>query len=235
MIRAIIVEDQPPAQRILQKYAEDIGTIEVLGVFSDAIKAMSFLQKETVDLMFLDIHLPKLSGIEFLKSQSHLPQVILTTAFSDYALESYEYQVVDYLLKPFSFARFVQAVQKVETGINHTVDMVTSEGEEHSSPAFIMLKSGHDLIKIILGDIRYIQSDSDYTEIYTSGGKYLSNNRLKYWNETLPKKEFCQIHKSIIINIAHLTKITGNVVYLGEKHLSIGRAYKEELLNKLDN
>lgn len=234
MLRAIIVEDQPPAQRILQKYAEDIGTIEIVGVFSDAIKAMAFLQKESVDLMFLDIHLPKLSGIDFLKSQSDLPQVILTTAFSDYALESYDYHVVDYLLKPFPFARFVQAVQKVESGAKNT-ENADATIEKESFPTFIMLKSGHDLIKVAIDDIRYIQSDSDYTEVYTLGGKYLSNNRLKHWKESLPNSQFCQIHKSIIINIRHLTKVTGNMVYLGEQFLTIGRAYKEELLRKLDN
>ncbi len=113
MIRCIIIEDQPPAQRVLKKYIEDMGTLELKATFADALQAMEFLRKESIDLIFLDIHLPKISGMDFLKVAKNAPSVILTTAFSDYALESYEYDVVDYLLKPYSFERFVQAVSKV--------------------------------------------------------------------------------------------------------------------------
>jgi response regulator of citrate/malate metabolism len=113
MIRCIIIEDQPPAQRVLKKFIADIGNMDLKATFADALRAMDFLKTEEIDLIFLDIHLPKISGIDFLKTLHHRPNVILTTAFSDYALESYEYDVVDYLLKPFSFERFVQAVSKV--------------------------------------------------------------------------------------------------------------------------
>ena len=113
MMRCIIIEDQPPAQRVLKKYITDLGTIELAGTFPDALQAMEFLRKGEIDLIFLDIHLPKISGIDFLKTLVQKPNVILTTAFSDYALESYDYNVVDYLLKPFSFERFIKAVSKV--------------------------------------------------------------------------------------------------------------------------
>lgn len=234
MIRAIVVEDQPPAQRIIKKYAEDLGTIEIVALFSDAIQAIAFLQQEQIDLLFLDIHLPKLSGIDFLKSQSNLPPVILTTAFSDYALESYEYEVVDYLLKPFSFARFVQAVQKVQAETTTVTAAHVAQAIPSNSPEFIMLKSGYDYIKVQFSDIQYIKSDSDYTEVYTLQKKYLSNHRLRYWNENLPNNQFCQIHKSVIINLSYLTRVTGNLVYLNDVELSIGRAYKESLVDKLD-
>ncbi|MGB5228874.1 MAG: response regulator, partial [Eudoraea sp.] len=112
-MNCIIIEDQPPAQRILKKFIEDIGSLQLKGVFSDAIQAMEFLKTNSVDLMFLDIHLPKISGIDFLRTMPNPPFVILTTAFSDYALESYDLNVVDYLLKPFSFQRFVKAVSKI--------------------------------------------------------------------------------------------------------------------------
>ncbi|MFT5167549.1 MAG: two-component SAPR family response regulator, partial [Saprospiraceae bacterium] len=112
-MNCIIIEDQPPAQRILKKYINDIGSLNLIATFSDALQAMEFLKTEEVDLVFLDIHLPKISGIDFLKTMTNPPNVILTTAFSEYALESYEFNVVDYLLKPFSFQRFVKAVSKV--------------------------------------------------------------------------------------------------------------------------
>lgn len=232
MIRAIIVEDQPPAQRILQKYAEDIGTIEIIGTFADAIQAVHFLGQESVDLMFLDIHLPKMSGIDLLKTQGHkLPQVILTTAFADYALESYEYQVVDYLLKPFSFARFVKAIQNVTTAELPSSHLPQRNSEQH--PTYLMIKSGYDLIKVEVDDIYYIQSDSDYTEIHTTKQRLVTHYTLKHWQETLPPDAFCRIHKSIIIQLSHLSKVTGSTAYLGDQQLSIGRAYKEDFLKRV--
>lgn len=231
MIKAIVVEDQPPAQRILQKYASDLGDIEIVGTYNDALSAMKFLETEQVDLMFLDIHLPKLSGMDFLKSASiELPQVILTTAFADYALESYEYKVIDYLLKPFSFARFVQAIKKFES--QKVSDANPQQKTNASDSNSVMIKSGHDLIKIDLDDIQYIKSDSDYTELIVGKKRILSNHTLKYWKETLDYHHFCQIHKSYIINISHLTKVSGNTAYIGDNQLSIGRAYKERFLER---
>lgn len=232
MIKAIIVEDQPPAQRILQKYADDIGTVEIVGTFADAIQAVHFLEQESVDLMFLDIHLPKMSGIDLLKTRGNqLPQVILTTAFADYALESYEYQVVDYLLKPFSFARFVQAIQNVSKSAKAETQTETTNNKSY--PSTLMIKSGYDLIKIEVADILYIQSDSDYTEIHTRDQRLLTQHTLKHWQETLPPDAFCRIHKSVIIQLSHLSKVTGSTAYLGDQQLSIGRAYKEDFLKRV--
>lgn len=228
MIRAIIIEDQPPAQRILQKYAEDLGTISILATFSDAISAMQFLDKNEVDLLFLDVHLPKMSGIDFLRtSTSTLPPVILTTAFADYALEGYEYNVIDYLLKPFSFARFVQAISKISPATNETPQMEQSLA---SSPTSFLIKSGYDFVKVERSEILYIQADSDYTILYTKGKKLLTNHTLKYWREKLVNDQFCQIHKSTIVNLLHLDKISGNRAFINNVPLSIGRSYRDDFL-----
>ena len=227
MIRCMIIEDQPPAQRVLKKYIDDIGNMELKATFADALQAMDFLKTQPIELIFLDIHLPKISGIDFLKALAHKPHVILTTAFSDYALESYEYDVVDYLLKPFSFERFVQAVSKVPPKKS---ELVKSENqiENSSSPDVIFIKSGYEHIKIDVADIRFIQSDADYTEIHTAEKKYLSQEPLRYWEEHLDPKKFVRIHKSYILNISKIQKIIGNQVRLDEKtNLPIGRAYKE--------
>ncbi|MEM9078646.1 MAG: LytTR family DNA-binding domain-containing protein [Bacteroidota bacterium] len=229
----IIVEDQPPAQRILQKYIEDMGFLVLKGTFSDAVQVMTFLKKESVDIIFLDIHLPKLSGMDFLKTITNPPNIILTTAFSEYALESYEYNVVDYLLKPFSFQRFAKAVSKVqkqerESANEHEKSRSTSQKVE------IYIKSGFEHIKIDVANIQHITSDSDYTEIITSNKKYLSNESLRYWLETLPKNQFFRIHKSYIINLKKIERITGNRVYLSEGgQLPIGRAYKESFMKMI--
>ena len=144
-MNCIIIEDQPPAQRILKKYIEDLGTLKLKATFSNAIQAMDFLKTEEIDLIFLDIHLPKISGIDFLKSLSNPPSIILTTAFSEYALESYEFNVVDYLLKPFSFQRFVKAISKMPT---KNIGQVSEKLENSKKEIFI--KSGYEHIKVII-------------------------------------------------------------------------------------
>ena len=224
-MRCIIIEDQPPAQRILMKYIEDIGTLELCATFSEALSALNFIKEESIDLIFLDIHLPKLSGIDFLKTLKDPPAVILTTAFPDYALESYDFEVVDYLLKPFSFPRFVKAVSRASTrhaGIGQAESAGRSETE-------IFIKSGYEHFRVAIDDVQFIRSDADYTELVTTAKKYLSNETLRHWLDKLPG--FVQVHKSYLINSKHIEKIGGNQVYLrGDQIVPIGRAYKEEFM-----
>ncbi|MFK8007114.1 MAG: LytR/AlgR family response regulator transcription factor [Saprospiraceae bacterium] len=222
-MNCIIIEDQPPAQRILKKYIEDLGTLQLKATFSNAIQAMEFLKTEKVDLIFLDIHLPKISGIDFLKSLPNPPAIILTTAFSEYALESYEFNVVDYLLKPFSFQRFVKAVSKMPyKNAGQTFDNNENTKKE------IFIKSGYEHIKVIIDDIFYIKSDADYTEIFLTNKKHLSSESLRYWLENLDNHQFIRIHKSYIINTAKIEKVVSNQVFLNEKMIiPIGRAFKE--------
>jgi len=213
MLNCIIIEDQPPAQRILQKYIAEVEVLTLKKTFSDTIKAKTFLEEHEIDLIFLDINLPKISGIDFLKSLTNSPKIILTTAFSEYAVESYQFNVVDYLLKPISFERFLQAISKLETTnfINKTV----------------FVKSGYDYLKINISDILYIKSDGDYTEVVTKSKTYLSKESLKYWLQKLSKSEFYQIHKSYIINTLHFTKVSGSKIHLSDITLPLGRAYKK--------
>ncbi|WP_411029700.1 LytR/AlgR family response regulator transcription factor [Spongiimicrobium sp. 3-5] len=227
MIRCIIIEDQPPAQRVLQKYISDFGMIELKGTYADALQAMDFIKTEPIDLVFLDIHLPKISGIDFLKTLNPRPNVILTTAFSEYALESYDYNVLDYLLKPFSFERFVQAVSKMPSPKTLPKDS-KEEVRSISFEEVIFIKSGYEHIKIAVSDIRFIQSDADYTEIVTTKKKYLTQEPLRYWEETLDPKKFIRVHKSYILNLSKIQKVVGNQVRLDEKTiLPIGRAFKD--------
>ncbi len=233
MIRCIIIEDQPPAQRVLKKFIADRGNMGLKATFADALQAMDFLKTEPIDLIFLDIHLPKISGIDFLKALHQKPYVILTTAFSDYALESYNYDVVDYLLKPFSFERFVQAVNKVPAQPSGQENQKSAVNPT-SSPEVLFIKSGYEHIKIDVADIRFIRSDSDYTEIITAQKKYLSQEPLRYWEEYLDSKRFIRIHRSFILNITKIKKILGNQVRLDENtNLPVGRAYKEDFMNQI--
>jgi len=228
-MNCIIIEDQPPAQRILKKYIADIGSLNLQATFSDAVQAIEFLKSNPVDLIFLDIHLPKISGIDFLKTLTHSPAVILTTAFPDYALQSYEFNVVDYLLKPFSFQRFLKAVSRIPLKSETTPEagtLITPRKE-------LFIKSGYEHIKVSIDNIRYIKSDADYTEIHLPEKKHLSSEPLRYWLETLSPDQFIRIHKSFIVNISKVEKIAGNQVYLDrEVALPIGRAYKEGFIKQ---
>jgi DNA-binding LytR/AlgR family response regulator len=216
----IVIEDQPPAQRILKKYIENTDTLSLVAIFPDALEAMIFLKSEPVDLIFLDINLPKISGIDFLKALPNAPHIILTTAFSEYAIESYELNVTDYLLKPFSYERFLKAVHKVLP--NNTLN---------KPPKELFIKSGFEHIKIIINSISFIKSDADYTEIITEKKKYLSSEPLRHWLEVLPKNQFIRIHKSYIVNTRKIEKFTRNTVSLSNKHkLPIGRAFKEDFI-----
>lgn len=221
MLRCIIIEDQPLAQRMLHKYISQSGHLILKATFTDAVRAMDFVRTQSVDLIFLDIHLPKMSGLDFLRSNPNHPKVILTTAFPEYALESYQFNVVDYLLKPYTYERFSQALSKLES-------MTKTEKEPLSEN--VIIKSGHNFIQLPNTDIVYIKSDADYTEVYTEDRSYLSKQSLREWLEELDPGTFCQIHKSYIINVLHFKRISGNTVHLKDISLPIGRVYKKKFV-----
>ncbi len=228
----IIIEDQPPAQRILTKYIGDTEGLTLKATFPDAVSALAFLETTAVDLIFLDLHLPQMSGFDFLKNVAQPPAVVLTTAFPDYALESYEFSVVDYLLKPFSYARFVTAVEKARAK-RTPVSYTTTE-----APREVFVKSGYELIKVQIHDIFFIKSDADYTEIVLERPlsergdivptkKLLSAEPLRYWEETLSPAGFVRTHKSYIVNKTRIEKIVGNQIFLPcELVVPVGRAFR---------
>ncbi len=224
MISCIIIEDQAPAQRILQRYIADYGNIQLKGVFSDAIQALEYLKSNTVDIMFLDVHLPKLSGIDFLDVLTNKPLVILTTAFSDYALKGYELEVVDYLLKPFSFDRFVKAVVKA----NKHLGLKENMGDDKVEANTILIKSGYNHIKLLVDDILYIKSDGDYTILYTGDKSYIVTHSLRHWEQKLPQLKFCRVHRSYMVNITAIEKVSGNCAIINDVDIPIGRKYKED-------
>ena len=226
-MNCIIIDDQAPAQRVLKKYIADMGTLTLKGTFNNAIPALEFLNKEKVDLIFLDIHLPKISGVDFLKTLAHPPAVIFTTAFSDYAVQSYDMGVVDYLVKPFSFERFLKAVAKVKSAPAPNAS-ASNEGQE------FYIKSGYEYIKVNSEDVVFIQSDMDYTEINLANKKLLSPETLQYWEQKLAANNFMRVHKSYLINASKIEKIAGNQVFLSEGYSApIGRAYKEAFLARV--
>jgi len=223
-MRCILIEDQAPARRLLQKYIEESGKLKLINSFSSAQDGLEFLRTTDIDLIFLDIHLPSMSGIEFLQSLQSIPEVIITTAFSEYALEGYEFDIVDYLLKPFSFDRFLVAVGKAETRISRKTKDLTSD--------LFFIKSGHEYLSVKRSEILFIHSDLDYTEFHLSNRKHITQDTLSHWEKTLRNYLFVRVHKSYLVNVAAITRIAGNIIYFdNEISIPIGRAYKDEFIS----
>lgn len=234
-IRCLILEDEKPAQGILEKYIGELPNLELAGTYTNPLSAMEQIQSEKIDLIFLDINLPKISGINFLKSLKNPPAVIITTAYPEYALEGYELNVVDYLLKPISFERFLKAISKLEPELE--IEPATSAGGEQSSyqNGYTFEKADNTIYKIEYRKIRYLESDRDYVKVIADDDDYLFRQSLKYWETILPEEEFSRVHKSYIVNVSKIDRISGNRIISGEDIIPIGRNYKEAFLEKINN
>jgi DNA-binding LytR/AlgR family response regulator len=225
----IIIEDEVPAQKILKNFLNKLPDVELLATCNAAITANSFLKDQTVDLVFLDINLPDISGIDFIKTIKNPPAIIMTTAYPDYAVSSFELDtIVDYLVKPFSFDRFLKAINKAKDRLETPGKLV----QEQSDTLFLNVDK--TLHKIVLNDIIYIESDRNYITVITTKQKLSYIDSLKNWVEKLPENQFIQTHKSYIINRQFVDKISGNEIYVNANRLPIGRTYKQELLRKLN-
>lgn len=233
--KCIIIEDQPPAQRILTRYIDDVPELELVGTFTDPVAGLAFLRQQPVQLIFLDIHLPKLSGMDLLRILPYQPKVILTTAFSEYALEGYEYDVVDYLLKPISFERFLKAVSRVIYPAEGNAPPAAEPADGTTGAAQpIFVKSDRTIIRIEPRRIISIQAEDDFTRLITTEKNYFLSYTLKYWLDVLPTQQFCRIHKSHIINLAFVEKIEGNRVFTPQGALPIGRSFREAFRQRID-
>ncbi|MEM7297514.1 MAG: LytTR family DNA-binding domain-containing protein [Bacteroidota bacterium] len=218
-MKCIIIEDQLPAQRVIKKYLEGLPSYQLVATFDNAVAALDFLKNQSIDLIFLDINLPQISGISFLRNLANPPQVIITSAYSEYALEGFELDVVDYLLKPFSFERFLKAISK------------TKQGDQDQKSVFV--KTDKEFFQIHLEDVRYIKGDDDFTRVYTD--KMLLDTRtLKKWEEELPNF-FLRVHRSYIINENKISRITGQRIFIDDKEIPIGRTYKEDVAKLVGN
>lgn len=221
-MRCLIIDDEPAARDILRTYIADVNEVQLIGECKNALEARALLKENVADLLFLDINMPRLSGIDFLKTLNHPPKVILTTAYSEYALEGYELDVVDYLLKPFSFDRFLKAVDKAQRGLD-----ITSPTEQ-----FITIKADGKLYRISYDEILFAESQGDYLTIHTKDKNITFYETMKSFSEQLPESHFVRIHRSFLIAISKVEYVEGNMVNIGGEELPIGKSYKEEFLEK---
>ena len=222
-IRCVITDDEPVARKGLQSYVEKIGSLELVATFEDAISLNGFLKNNVIDLLFLDIEMPYLSGIEFLQSITNPPKIIFTTAYEKYAIKGYELEVLDYLLKPISFDRFLKAVNKAETVIKK---------ENEKNPGDFFIKVDGKLIRLTWNNILFIEGLENYITIYTRTEKYITHLTLKTVISNMPGS-FLQVHKSTIVNAGFINGITGNTLEIDKHQISISRSMKESVMEKI--
>jgi DNA-binding LytR/AlgR family response regulator len=225
----IIIEDEPLAQNILKKYIRDHQALELVAVCNDALEAQGVLIQEKIDLLFLDINLPKLSGINFIKTLIHSPLIIFTTAYPEFAVDGFELNAIDYLLKPFSFERFLKAVNKVIEKLNSN-----NQNNSGNKPSFIFLKADKKNHKIDLETIHYIEAIGDYMKVVTDSGQLIVNETMKNLQEELPASLFIRVHKSFIISRNKIKFIEGNYIQIEDKSIPIGATYRNEIITSIE-
>ena len=224
-IRCMIVDDEPLARKVLEKYISSLPFLKIDKKCSNAIEAAEYLHENEVDLIFLDIKMPGLSGIDFIKTLSEPPKIIITSAYSEYAIEGFEYSVTDYLLKPFSFERFLKAVNKVPK-IQSAEPAGYNTVQTETKRDFIFVKADKINHKVKFSDIRYIEGYGNFIKIFVNDKMLLVSDTEKNMEKQLPEGQFLRVHKSYIININSIKKIEKNVIDIGEKVIPVGKYYK---------
>ena len=234
MFKCLIIDDEPIAIRVIKKHLAAFSDFEVVAECSNALEAMPVLLKEKVDLMFCDIQMPQITGVDFVRSLSYPPKVIFTTAYRDYAIEAFELNVIDYLLKPISFERFTKAINNflqlelLENGIGK------KSCDEKESRDFIFLKADKKHHKINLSDILYFESMGDYVIAYTTTKKIVTKERISNLAEELPQNRFLQIHRCYVVSVPKIETIGPGFVEIGKKKLPVGRSFKQKLNDFLE-
>ena len=225
-LRCIVVDDEPLAQQVIVTYIGRLSHMELVATCDNAMEAMQALQKDKIDVMFLDIQMPVITGVEFLRSLQHPPRVIFTTAYPDFALDGYDLNITDYLLKPISFERFMKAVNKVSEAVNN---------EEHNTPIpdHFFVKEDGKLVRVNFADIDHIECMKDYAKIFTKQRMIVTHHTMKKFEEVPPDQQFMRIHRSYIVSLSSINAIFGNVIETAKGRLPVGANYREMLMEKI--
>jgi DNA-binding LytR/AlgR family response regulator len=235
-VKCIIIDDEPLAVKVIQNHLNEIPHMELVAIFNSPIAALPIIESHDIDVLFLDINMPKMSGLEFLRSLTEKPHVVITTAYREYAVESFDLDVLDYLVKPIPFGRFLKSIHKVTNRINFEKEKL-SEVMLKEEP-YIFLKVDKKLMKIKLNDILFIESLKDYIKVITTIGDYLVHKSMTSISEELPSENFLRIHRSFTIAINKISSVEGNSVEIANRRIPIGRNYlqnaKQIILNNSD-
>lgn len=231
-IRCLVVDDEPLAREIITRYIKDVPTLQLIGECSNALEAFAVLQKQTVDLVFLDIRMPQLNGNDFLKTLKNPPKIIFITAHHEYALEGYELDVVDYLMKPVPFDRFLKAVNKAyPTGVT---PISTEATGSLNNEAFVYFRVDRKMVKVMLHNVLYIESMKDYIKIFTDHTTLITKQSISSVEEMLPENEFTRVHRSYIVSLRKIRSFTAELLEVSNTTIPIGRLYRNGVLKKLE-
>lgn len=230
-IKCLIVDDEPPARQIIRRYIQQVSTLELAGECANAIQAFALLQQQPVDLMFLDIRMPQLNGNDFLKTLKNPPKVIVTTAYSEYALEGYDLDIVDYLMKPIPFDRFLKAINKAYQ--QSIVKADPPAGDDKKTDSFVYFRADRKMVKVTLRDILYIESMKDYIKIVTVNGNIITKQSISSVEAMLPEKEFVRTHRSFIVATRHIKSFTSELIEIHNTEVPIGKLFRNEVLKTL--
>ena len=230
-IRCLLIDDEPPARELLRKFISNVDSLELAGECSNGMQALQFLQQQTVDLMFLDIQMPHILGTSFIRTLKDPPRVIFTTAYRKFALEGFELNAVDYLLKPISFERFLQAVNKILhlNLVAPEISSVPNDRPSEDSHPFMYFRVDRKMVKVLLDDILFIESLKDYIRIFTSTRTIITKQPISSLEELLPAERFIRIHRSYIVALNKIESVKADAVELGKRELPIGRLFKMEV------
>lgn len=230
MIRCAIVDDEFLARQYLSDYVSKIPFLELVGDFNSPLKVIDLIKKGKIDLLFLDIQMPDITGLDFLRTLDKQPLVIFTTAYKEYALEGYEFNVTDYLLKPFSFERFLKAVNKVSEALeNKTSYPETEQPSPKLYDDYLTIRADRKHYKINYDNLIYIEGQKAYVTFHTSNKKITALASLKELEEKLPEKKFIRIHKSYIVSIKHIDSLEGNLIEINKNQLPVGKSYRKAI------
>jgi len=233
--KCLIVDDEPLAQRVIESHMEKLEDLELVAKCSNAIDAMQKLKQHNIDLIFLDIQMPELSGVDFLKTLQNPPSIIFTTAYRNYAIDAFELNVLDYLLKPITFERFIKSINKFYEFKNiNTPHIFQTPNDNEKENNFIYIRQKKTMIKVMLDNILYIESLKDYIRLFLqSGGSLMTKQKISTMAELLPENNFIRVHKSFIVNINKIKTLSPTSIGLSDKMIPIGRSYKAYTLSHL--
>jgi len=233
-LKCIIIDDEKLAQGILERYIKPLKELELIGVCKNAIEANSLMQKYKVDLLFLDIEMPNMSGVDLLKTLMGIkPKVIITTAYREHATTAFELDVVDYMVKPISYDRFVKGVNKV-LRLHNLEELAELVDAKEGNDPYIYLKADKKMVQIFLKDILYIEGLSNYVKIFTGGKTIISYQKISYLEDALPSHDFVRVHRSYIVAVSKITSYTSSHVEVAKQELPLGGNYKDSVLTLLN-
>lgn len=232
MLRCLIVEDEPIGQEIIRSYIDRVPFLKIEGQFKNAVEAFSYMQTHEVDLLFLDIKMPRMSGLDLLRNLHVRPKAIITSAYRDYAIEAFELDVVDYLLKPISFERFFKAVNKVKPDLDQFRESSIIKGPQEKP--YLFVKGNKQVQKVYIDDILFIESQRDYVKIYLEDETdVITRQTISYYEQFLPEKLFLRIHRSFIVAMGKVQTIEANRVHIKQHIIPVGRNYKQVIADHL--